>query len=79
MEPEVSLQHGAQVLGHVGHAGVESRHQARVEGQKIQPARERGSGPTLPLVVKEGHRAEAVCFHDNVKLRLLAGTKKNKL
>lgn len=38
MEPEVSLQHGAEVLSHVGHAGVKSRHQTRVEGQKIQPA-----------------------------------------
>lgn len=38
MEPEVSFQHGAEVLGHVGHAGMKSCHQARVEGQKIQPA-----------------------------------------
>lgn len=39
MEPEVSLQHGAEVLSYVTHAGVKSRHQTRVEGQKVQPAR----------------------------------------
>lgn len=38
VEPEVSLQHGAQVFGHVRHAGVKGGHQARVEGQEIQPA-----------------------------------------
>lgn len=38
VEAEVSLQHGAQVLGHVRHAGVQGGHQAGVEGQQIQPA-----------------------------------------
>ena len=37
MEPEVSLEHGAKVLGHIGHAGVKGRHQAGVEGEQIQP------------------------------------------
>lgn len=39
MKPEVSLQHGAEILGHVGHAGVQRRHQARVKRQQVQPER----------------------------------------
>lgn len=37
MEAEVSLQHGAEILGHVRHAGMQRCHQARVERQEIQP------------------------------------------
>lgn len=48
MEPEVSFQHGAEVLGHVRHAGVESRHQAGVEGQEVQPARGEGQSSSHP-------------------------------
>ncbi len=50
MEPEVSLQHGAEVFSHVRHAGVKSCHQARVEGQEIQPAG--GETVSAPLLFK---------------------------
>lgn len=39
MEPEVPLQHGAEILRHVRHARMQSCHQARVERQKVQPER----------------------------------------
>ena len=42
VEPEVSLEHGAEILGHIGHAGVKGRHQAGVEGEQIQPGGEKG-------------------------------------
>ena len=33
MKPKVSLQHGAEVLSHIRHAGMQSCHQTRIERQ----------------------------------------------
>lgn len=71
VEPEVSLQHGAEVFSHVWHAGVKSCHQARVEGQKIQPGRgERVSTPLTcrPLIMMIAPPGGAWSFRINLSI-----------
>lgn len=36
VETEVSFEHGAEILGDIGHARVQRGHQARVERQQVQ-------------------------------------------
>lgn len=71
VEPEVSLQHGAEVFSHVWHAGMKSCHQARVEGQKIQPGRgERVSTPLTcrPLIMMIAPPGGAWSFRINLSI-----------
>ena len=71
MEPEVSLQHGAEVFSHVWHAGMKSCHQARVEGQKIQPGtEERVSTPLTcrPLIIMIAPPGGAWSFRINLSI-----------
>lgn len=70
VEPEVSLQHGAQVFGHVRHAGMKGGHQARVEGQEIQPAG--GQSVSVPRSFDKEYSTPRWCEEVQDKERLVA-------
>lgn len=74
MKPEVSFQHGAQVLSNVRHAGVKSCNQTRVEGQKIQPAGRRRNQLKANVMAPPG--GVIAPFIGSVQLYLCLGTVK---
>ena len=63
-EPEVLLECGAELCGHVGHAGVEGPHQPRVERQQVRPVAvhgEQGLHQPLPVDLREERSKHVSC------------------